>query len=61
MKYVRSFTFRALCAMGVGALLIAFPDKTTSWLVRTIGVLFLIPGMVSIFAYFLTSSMRHPN
>ena len=50
MKYVRSFTFRALCAMGVGALLIAFPDKTTSWLVRTIGVLFLIPGMVSIFA-----------
>ena len=58
MKYVRSFTFRALCAMGVGALLIAFPDKTTSWLVRTIGVLFLIPGMVSIFAYFRLRTLK---
>ncbi len=52
MKYVRSLTFRALCAMGVGALLVAFPDKTTSWLVAVVGVLFLIPGIVSIIAYF---------
>ncbi|HCE47748.1 MAG TPA: hypothetical protein DEQ84_03650 [Prevotellaceae bacterium] len=52
MKYVRSLTFRALCAMGVGALLVAFPDKTTSWLVAIVGVLFLIPGLVSVIAYF---------
>ena len=63
MKYVRSLTFRALCAIGVGALLVAFPDKTSSWLVAIVGVLFLIPGLVSIVAYFkmrMTDSTMRP-
>ena len=53
MKYVQSITFRALSALFVGGLLIAFPKEISSWLVIVIGVLFLIPGMVSIGAYFV--------
>lgn len=52
MKYVQSITFRALSALCIGSLLIAFPDKTTTWLVIIIGILFLIPGLISIVAYF---------
>ena len=52
MKYVQSITFRALCALSIGGLLLAFPDKTTEALVIIIGILFLIPGLVSIVAYF---------
>lgn len=52
MKYVQSITFRALCALCVGGLLLAFPDETTRWLVVVVGILFLIPGMVSVVAYF---------
>jgi len=52
MKYVQSIVFRALCALCVGALLIAFPDNTTEWLVRVVGLLFIIPGLVSIGAYY---------
>jgi len=55
MKYVRSITFRALSALFIGGLLLAFPFEISKWLVLVIGVLFLIPGMVSIGAYF---SMR---
>jgi len=52
MKYVESITFRALSALCIGCLLIAFPDKTTTWLVIIIGILFLVPGLISIVAYF---------
>lgn len=52
MKHIQSITFRALCAAFIGALLIAFPDNTTKWLVVVIGVLFFIPGLVSFGAYF---------
>lgn len=52
MKYIQSITFRALSALCIGSLLIAFPDKTTTWLVIIIGILFLVPGLISITAYF---------
>ncbi len=58
MKYVQSLTFRALCALSIGGLLLAFPDKTTKALVITIGILFLIPGLVSIVAYFRMRSSQ---
>lgn len=48
MKYVQSIIFRALSALCVGGLLLAFPDETTRWLVIIIGILFLIPGLVSL-------------
>lgn len=50
MKYVQSIIFRALSALCVGGLLLAFPDETTRWLVIIIGILFLIPGLVSLAA-----------
>jgi uncharacterized membrane protein HdeD (DUF308 family) len=58
MKYVQSITFRALSALCIGCLLIAFPDKTTAWLVIIIGILFLIPGLISIVAYFNVYSSK---
>jgi len=52
MKSVQSVIFRALSFLLVGALMVAFPDKITTWLVIVIGILFLIPGMVSIATFF---------
>ncbi len=52
MKSVQSVVFRALSFLLVGALMVAFPDKITTWLVMVIGALFLIPGLVSIVTFF---------
>lgn len=52
MKSVQSVIFRALSFLLVGALMVAFPYNITTWLVIIIGILFLIPGMVSIATFF---------
>lgn len=51
-KLYRSITIRALSTLLIGALVIAFPTNATKYMVMTIGLLFLIPGLVSIIAYF---------
>ncbi len=52
MKGVQSVMFRALSFLLVGLLMVSFPDKVTTWLVMVVGVLFLIPGLVSIATFF---------
>ncbi len=52
MRSVQSVIFRSLSFLLVGILMIAFPDKISAWLVMTIGILFLIPGLVSIATFF---------
>lgn len=51
-KLYRSITIRALSTLLIGALVIAFPTNATKYMVMTIGLLFLIPGAVSIVSYF---------
>ena len=50
-KLYRSVTMRALSTMLIGALIIVFPTNTTQYMVMTIGMLFLVPGLLSIISY----------
>lgn len=51
MKLLQTSIFRALCSIVVGALLIANPDSTVTWLTVAVGVLFLVSGVISCAAY----------
>lgn len=53
MKVVNSYIFRAVCALLVGILLIANPERMTTLLVQVIGGLFLVSGLVSFINYFV--------
>ena len=44
-----SYSFlRAICALVIGLVLVMFPDQAGDYLVITIGVIFLVPSLVSI-------------
>lgn len=51
MKAVNSYIFRAVCALLVGILLVANPERMTTLMVQVIGGLFLISGLVSVINY----------
>lgn len=53
MKVVNSYIFRAVCALLIGILLIANPERMTALLVQIIGGLFLVSGLVSVINYFV--------
>lgn len=52
MKVFRSSIFRALCAIGIGALLVKFREQTVTWITVAIGIIFLVSGIISITAWF---------
>ena len=52
-RLYRSITLRALSTLLIGALIIAFPLNATKYLVMSIGLLFLVPGVVSMLTYFI--------
>lgn len=48
-----SYSFlRAICALVIGLVLVVFPDQAGDYLVITIGVIFLVPSLISIIGYF---------
>lgn len=57
MKIFQSSVFRAVCAIVVGALLIKYPDDSTTWLTIAIGALFLLSGIIALIAYW--NARRH--
>ncbi len=63
MKGLNYSSLRAIFALVLGLVLVSFPDRAGDYLVVTIGVVFLIPSLVSIVAYFVrkaSSSFRFP-
>ena len=44
---------RCICALVIGVLLVAWPEAAILYLVITIGVLFLVPGLFSVFGYLI--------
>lgn len=42
---------RCICALVIGVLLVTWPEAAIIYLVITIGVLFLVPGLISVFGY----------
>ena len=52
MKVLHSSLFRSLATLAVGILLIVNPSQTAAVMVRLVGLLFTIPGIVSVYTYF---------
>lgn len=52
MKVLQGSTFRAICSMIVGALLIKYREQTMTWITISMGVLFFISGLISCLIYF---------
>lgn len=48
-----SYSFlRAICALVIGLVLVMFPDQAGDYFVITIGVIFLVPSLISIIGYY---------
>ncbi|MDE6799155.1 MAG: DUF308 domain-containing protein [Phocaeicola sp.] len=51
MKTMNYAIIRCICALVIGVLLVVWPEAAIVYLVVTIGVLFLVPGLFSVFGY----------
>lgn len=58
MKTMNNSIIRCICALVLGLLLVAWPEAAILYLVITIGVLFLVPGLFSIFGYLTRGKQR---
>lgn len=48
-----SYSFlRIICALIIGLVLVMFPDQASDYFVITIGVIFLVPSLISIIGYY---------
>lgn len=52
MKTMNYSLIRILVALVIGLVLVLWPNAAASYIVITVGVAFLIPGVISIFSYF---------
>lgn len=53
MKIIQSSIFRVIISVVVGVLLIQFREATMTWIIRCIGILFFLSGMVSCIVYWV--------
>jgi uncharacterized membrane protein HdeD (DUF308 family) len=57
-----SYSFlRAICALIIGLVLVMFPDQAGDYFVITIGVVFLVPSLISIIGYFAQNAEVRPR
>jgi hypothetical protein len=60
MKGISNSFLRTICALVIGLILVMFPNEAGDYLVITIGVMFLIPSLLSIIGYFtMNAEERH--
>ena len=52
MKGISNSFLRTICALIIGLVLVMFPNEAGDYFVITIGVVFLIPALLSIIGYF---------
>jgi len=52
MKAINNFLMRSVCALIVGLVLVIWPDAAAVYIVITIGVLFMIPGLIVTIGYY---------
>ncbi|MDR0232494.1 MAG: DUF308 domain-containing protein [Dysgonamonadaceae bacterium] len=58
---VNYFILRAISAIVLGALLILCPQSAILYVVITIGILFIIPGLLLLVSYFTSNKAKRPN
>lgn len=56
MKGISYSFLRAVCALVIGLVLVMFPDQAGDYFVITIGVIFLVPSLISIIGYYAQNS-----
>ena len=52
MKAINYFMLRSVFALVLGLLLVLCPEEAINYLVITVGVLFFVPGLISLISYF---------
>ena len=58
MKTLNFSLIRILFALVIGLVLVIWPDAAASYIVMTVGVAFLIPGVISLFGYFVPKKTK---
>ncbi len=61
MKSMNYSVVSSLCALAIGVLLVSWPGDAVNYLIITIGVLFLLPGLYGLFAFFASSRRKEPE
>lgn len=56
MKGISNSFLRTICALIIGLLLVVFPVQAGDYFVITIGVVFMIPSLLSLIGYFATNA-----
>ncbi|MGI6792880.1 HdeD family acid-resistance protein [Bacteroides sp. KG68] len=57
-----SYSFlRAICALVIGLILVMFPDRAGDYFVITIGVVLLVPSLITIIGYFVQPAEARPR
>ena len=56
MKGTNNSILRTIFALAIGLVMILWPDKALDYLIITIGILFLVPGLITMFRYFMMKS-----
>lgn len=60
MKAIPYSLLRTICALIIGLVLVLWPGSAADYLVITIGVLFIVPGLLGILGYFMASKEEGP-
>lgn len=61
MKALNGSFLRAACALVVGLVLVMFPEQAGEYLVITVGILFLLPSIISIVAFMACDADSRPR
>ncbi len=61
MKGINYFLLRSVSALIIGLVLLVWPGNAIVYLVITIGVLFMVPGLISIITYFVRNREKYPH
>ncbi|MDD6210610.1 MAG: DUF308 domain-containing protein [Bacteroidales bacterium] len=61
MKTINNSVLRSVFAVVLGLVLVVWPATAINYLVITIGILFIIPGLIAMIGYFATKKRNQEN
>lgn len=61
MKLLHSSALRAICTLVVSIIMLLYPGETERWISIVVGVLFIIPGVSSVIAFYVHRNDHAPE
>lgn len=58
MKALNYSFIRTICALIIGLVLVVFPNQASDYFIITIGIVFLVPSLISLISYFTQDSKK---